>query len=155
MKLNGQKYLDLLREITFCQFKLKDQSTFFGFFWSFLHPLLFLSVLFFFFKFRMGEDIEHYGVFLLIGVIHYLQFATSTSTGMSVLYANRNLTCDVILPKEVLVIGSVLANSIEFIMSMLICVLIACFMGIKLSGALIILSLVFVLQVMMVLIYLF
>ena len=64
-----KKYLNLLREITTFQFKLKDQSTFFGFMWSFMHPLILLLILFIIFSLRLGENVEHYKIYLLIGII--------------------------------------------------------------------------------------
>ena len=151
MKLLDKRYLGLLREIVVSQFRLKDQSTFFGFLWSFLHPLLMLIFLFLFFSFRIGREIEHYAIFLLIGIIHYTHFSNSTNASMSVLSGMRQLTCNTILPKEVLVIGSVITNTIEFIISMLICIPMAYVSGARLSWTLVLLPLVLLLQVTMVL----
>jgi len=149
--IHKKKYLNLLRELAFTQYKLKDQSTFFGFMWSFLNPLIMLTVLFIFFRIRIGEGIEHYGIYLLIGIIQYTHFANSTSASMRVLRSLKNLTCNAIFPKEILVMGSIISNTIEFIFSMIICVIIAFFLGIKVSSSLIMLPLVILLQLMMVL----
>ncbi len=46
MKLGDHKYLNLSREMTRAQFKLRDQSSFFGFLWSFLNPLIMVALLF-------------------------------------------------------------------------------------------------------------
>jgi ABC-type polysaccharide/polyol phosphate export permease len=54
------------------------------------------------------------------------------------------------LPKEVLVIGSVLATSVEFVVSMLVCVAVACFTGIPVSWAMLSLPLIIVLQLLFV-----
>ncbi len=150
-KLSREQYLSLLKEITFTQFKLKDQSTFFGFIWSFLHPLILLIVLVFFFRFRMGREIDHYPVFVLIGVIQYTHFSNCTSSSMTILRSMKSLTCNAVFPKEVLVMGAVLANSVEFILSMLICITIAAFLGVSISWAVSLLPVVFLLQLMMVL----
>lgn len=145
------KYLNLLREIALSQFKLKDQSTFFGYIWSFLNPLIMLTVLFAFFRLRIGGEIEHYAIYLLIGIIHYTHFSNSTSASLRVLYSMRHLTCNTVFPKELLVMGSIFAGSIEFILSMFISVLIAFGTGIQISWALIVLPFVIILQVMLVL----
>src|SRR4029079_18431266 len=109
MKRADSKYFSLLKEIAVCQFKLKDQSTFFGFLWSFLHPLMLLVVLFLFFHARVGENVPHYAVFLLIGIIHFTHFSNSTSSSMTVVQNMSQLITSVVMPREVLVIGSVLA----------------------------------------------
>ena len=144
------KYLNLLREIALSQFKLKDQSTFFGYVWSFLNPLIMLTVLFVFFRLRIGGEIEHYAIYLLIGIIHYTHFSNSTSASLRVLYSMRHLTCNAVFPKELLVMGSIFASAIEFILSMFISVLIAIITGIHLSWFLILLPLVIILQIMLV-----
>ncbi|MGH7801674.1 MAG: ABC transporter permease [Thermodesulfobacteriota bacterium] len=150
MKIYNKKNLNLLRELVLSQFKLKDQSTFFGFIWSFLNPLVMLIVLLIFFRFRLGEDVKHYAIYLLIGIIQYTHFSNSTSASMRVLYSMKQLTCNTVFPKELLVIGTILSNAIEFILSMFICITIAYFAGVDLSWTVIMLPFVFVLQLMLV-----
>jgi lipopolysaccharide transport system permease protein len=145
------KYWNLLRELTVSQIKLKDQSTFFGLAWSFLNPLLLVAVLYIFFQARLGSEIEHYALYLLIGVMHYTHFSTGTSAAMHVLLSMRQLTAQVIFPKELLVLGSVVANSFEFVLEMLLVVILAALGGIPLTGELLWLVPVMVLQFVLVL----
>lgn len=149
MRPFGKQYRNLLREIVLSQFKLKDQSTFFGFIWSFLNPLIMLLVLLIFFSTIMRGHVEHYGLYLLIGIIHYTHFSNSTNGSMSVLSQMSQLTCNTVFPKEVLVIGSVIASSIEFVISMLICIPIAYLSGVRPSWTIAMLPAVFLLQIMM------
>jgi len=151
MNKQQKKYFNLLKEITISQFKIKDQSTFFGFFWSFLHPLMLLIILYSVFRFRLGEAVEDFGIYLLIGIIHVAYFSNATATGMRVLYSMKQLTTETVFPKELLVIGSVLSTTIEFIISMLIAVVIAYFTGIKINLFIILLPLVIILEIILVL----
>jgi ABC-type polysaccharide/polyol phosphate export permease len=150
MKPLKKEYWNLLGETSLSQFKTKDQSTIFGFFWTFLHPLILLLILYLFFNKGLGQQIEHYTIFLLVGIIHYSHFANSTSSAMTVLYSMRELTCNTVFPKEVLVIGSVLSNTMELIMEMVICLTIGYFVGIKISWAMCQLPLIFLLQFMLI-----
>jgi lipopolysaccharide transport system permease protein len=151
MRFGDRKYLNLLREMTLAQFKVKDQSSFFGFLWSFLNPLLLLTLLFVLFNSRLGEDIEHYGVFLLIGIVYYTYFSNATTAAMQILLARVTLTRHTVFPKDVLVISTVATNTIEFLISMLICVMLALWSGVGLSSALLALPCVVVLQILLVL----
>jgi len=146
-----RKYWNLLREITVAQYRSKDQHSFFGFAWGFLHPLLLLGVLYFFFRNWAGQSIEHYGLYLLIALVHFTHFSNSTGASMMVLYHSRALTCNTVLPKEVLVIGTVLSKTPEFAISMAICVAIAGFTGVWSGWTLLLLPLIVVLQVLLVL----
>jgi ABC-type polysaccharide/polyol phosphate export permease len=151
MKIGDRRYLNLLREMALAQFKLRDQSTFFGFLWSFLNPLIALGLLFVLFRSKLGVDVEHYGVYLLIGIIHYSHFSNATVASMNVLYSMGGITRNAIFPKEVLVLASILTNTIEFILSMLICLAIALLSGVKLTSAVAALPFVFILQIMLIL----
>jgi ABC-type polysaccharide/polyol phosphate export permease len=146
-----RKYWNVLREMSIAEYRLKDQSTFFGFLWSFFHPLLVVLVLYAFFRLRVGEGIANYPIYLLIGIVHFTHFSSSTSSAMTVLHGMRQLTCNVILPKEVLVIGSVLSKLPELAFSMILCVIIAGLAGAPLGWGVLLLPLVFVLQFLLVL----
>jgi lipopolysaccharide transport system permease protein len=146
----GLKHLPLIKELTLTLLKLKDQSTLFGFIWTFLNPLAIVSILFIFFRLRIGPQVENYGIYLLIGIIQYTHFSNSTGGSMHVLVSMRQLTGNTIFPKEILVMSSVLSSVLELVLSMAICLLIAQFTGLKFTWALLLLPLVLLQQVLMV-----
>lgn len=129
----SKKNLELLKELSFTQFRLKDQATALGALWSLLHPVILISVLYVVFSNRFGEKIEHYVIYLLIGVIHYAHFSTATTTSMKSLKSMKNLTKNTIFPKEIIVFSSIISSFIEFIISLLLCYVIALFAGINFS----------------------
>ena len=148
MKRGDKRYLNLLYALTISEFKLKDQSTFFGFAWSFLNPLLMLSILFLLFNMRLGKGIDHYAIYLLMGLIHYTHFSNCTNASMRIL--SNKLVSSTLFPKEILVIGSVLANSIGFFIAMVFCLIIAAWSGVSISWTVFALLGVLGLQVIMV-----
>lgn len=149
--MNATRYFSLLKEIAITRYKLKDQSTFLGFAWSFLNPLIMLSLLFTLFSGRLSKGIDHYAIFLLVGLIQYNHFSSSTNRSMHVLVAMRSLTADAIFPKEVLVIGSAIADIVELVVAMGVCLVIARISGVDLSWPVLVLPFVFVLQLTLVL----
>ena len=150
MGLYDSKSLNLLWELTISQFKLKDQSTFFGILWSFLNPLFMVAVLFVFFHAQVGSKVEHYGIYLLLGLIQYTYFTNATVTSMRVLLAMRQLTKDAVFPKELLVFSSTLSNTIDLVISMLVCVAVAYLSGVAPSWSALGLVAVCALQLMLV-----
>jgi homopolymeric O-antigen transport system permease protein len=149
--MSKKRYLNLLREIAVCEFKLKDQSTVLGLFWSFLNPVIMLLVLLLFFHLNTGKDIPNYGMYLLIGIIHYTHFSNSTNAAMATLSGMRELTANVMFPKEVLVMGSILSNTIEFAITMTIAAAIEWLSGVTLTWTVLLLPLVIGLQALTVL----
>src|SRR5205809_857962 len=125
MPVSKKRYLNLLREIAVCEFKLKDQSTVLGFFWSFLNPTITLLVLLLFFGLNTGKNIPYYGIYLLIGIIHFTHFSNSTNAAMAALTGMRELTANVMFPKEVLVLASIISNTIEFAIAIIVAAAIA------------------------------
>jgi len=149
--MSARRYFSLLREIAITRYKLKDQSTVLGFAWSLLNPLIMLSLLFTLFSSRLSKGIDHYAIFLLIGLVQYNHFSSSTNRSMHVLLSMRSLTADAIFPKEVLVIGSAIADIVELVAAMAVCIAITRISGVDLSWPVLVLPFVFLLQLTLVL----
>ncbi len=150
MQFMDKPYRNLLREMTFSQFAVRDQNSVLGMLWSFVNPVLMVGVLFAYFRMNAGATIQHYGIYLLFGMIHYTHFSNTTAAAMNSLSGMAQLTRHTVLPKEVLVIGSVLATSMEFAVSMAFCLVLACITGVPITGGMAILPAVILLQLMFV-----
>ena len=146
-----RRHLALLGQMARIQHGLRDQSTFLGYLWSFLHPLITLLVLYAFFRHRLGGGIPHYAIYLLIGLVQFTHFSKSTAAGMRVLGRMRGMATSVIFPKDVLIYSSILADAPEFLISLLATVLIAIATGVPVSWSLLALPFVLLLQFMLVL----
>jgi lipopolysaccharide transport system permease protein len=88
-----------------------------GFMWSFLNPLLLMSVyaLVFSVYFRFG--MENYVVFLISGLLPWLWFSSSLLEASSSILAGGSLIKKVLFPAEVLPLVVVLSNFINFLLS--------------------------------------
>lgn len=146
-----RRHLALIQQIATLQHRLLDQSTSLGYLWSLLHPLLLLVVLYAIFSMRVGQGVQHYAVFLLIGLVQFTHFSKSIASAMRVLYRMRSIVTNVIFPKDLLVYSSLLADAPEFVISMLATVVIAMLTGVPITWALLALPLVIVLQMLLVL----
>jgi len=133
--LRDARNLNLLWELSRSQYKLKDQSSFFGFLWSFLNPIFMVAILFVFFRGRFGHDVEHYGVYLLLGMIHYTHYSNTTSNSMRVFVSMRQLVKEAVFPKELLVFSSTLSNSVDFVIAMGVSMVVACLSGVTPTAA--------------------
>jgi lipopolysaccharide transport system permease protein len=91
-----------------------------GFFWTLLHPLLLLLVLYLLFRNRLGGQIEHFRIYLLIGIIHWSFFSTATTKAVNSIVQRRELVVNVFFPREILVIGDVGTVLISFVLEILV-----------------------------------
>lgn len=151
MKLGDHKYFNLWREMTRAQFKLRDQSSFFGFLWSFLNPLITVALLFALFSSQLSNEVQYYALYMLIGIVFYTHFSNATTASISVLQSMSALTRNGVFPKEVLVLSAISTHTIDFLFSTIVCVLIALLCGAPITINILALPLVVILQTILVL----
>jgi len=85
MRLFTDKNKSILREMIVTDFKVRYQGSILGYAWSVLKPLFLFVILYVVFvKFlRIGGDIEHFPIYLLLGIVLWSFFAEATITGMN------------------------------------------------------------------------
>ena len=147
LKIFENKNLAFLKELALTQFKLKDQSTLLGTLWSLLNPIILISVLYIVFSNKFGNKIEHFVIYLLIGVIQYSHFSSATSSAMKSLKSMSNLTKNAVFPKEIIVLSTILATLPEFLISLIVCYVVALVSGVAFSATFILaLPIIIILQ---------
>ena len=98
-------YRHLIKEIAISDFKLRYKNSVLGFLWSLAEPLLMLTVLYFIFTNLMQMNVEHYQLFLLMGIISWNMLARGTTMGLNSILGRPGLVQKVYFPREVLVIS--------------------------------------------------
>jgi len=100
--------------------KLRYKNSVMGFFWSFLEPLLMLAVLYIVFSIVIKNDIEHYPLYLLIGLIAWFMFARGTSLGQNSLLDKAGLLQQVYFRREIIVVSSTLTSFMMMILELVV-----------------------------------
>jgi lipopolysaccharide transport system permease protein len=98
-------YRHLIKKIAISDFKLRYKNSVLGFLWSLAEPLLMLAVLNFIFTNLMPMNVEHYQLFLLMGIISWNMLARGTTMGLNSILGRPGLVQKVYFPREVLVIS--------------------------------------------------
>ncbi|MDE1817912.1 MAG: ABC transporter permease [Thaumarchaeota archaeon] len=104
--------------LAFNDVKLRYRNSVLGFIWSFLEPLLILTVLFFVFIYIIKNEIEYYPLYLLLGLILWYMFQRGTTLGLSSLLDRAGIIQKIYFRRELVVISSCLTAfimmSLEF-----------------------------------------
>ncbi len=112
-------YRHLALKLAMSEFRLRYKNSILGFFWSLLEPLLMLVVLYVVFTNLMRVNVEHYQLFLLMGIISWNMFSRGTTMSLSSILGKPSLVQKVYFPREILVISSsitaLLMTLLEFI----------------------------------------
>ncbi|MCH7640633.1 ABC transporter permease [Patescibacteria group bacterium] len=84
-------------------FKLRNEGTYLGILWYLLNPLLLFALLFLIFFDRLGQNIEQYPLYLLLGIIMFNFFQQATTEATKIIDQNRHLIKSINFPKESLI----------------------------------------------------
>ena len=114
------RHRDLLLLLTQKDLKAKYKSTFLGFLWSMLNPLLLMLVYTAVFSVVVRFQMERYPVFLLAGVLPWNAFIISISTASMTIVGNGYLIRRVNFPREYLPLASVLSGLVNLCLSLLL-----------------------------------
>src|SRR5205085_3879285 len=117
------RYRGLIQSLVARELKARYRGSVLGFLWSFINPLLLLSIYSFVFTTIMQNNDSRtrpFAVFAFCGLLPWTWFAASLTEATSSLITGGNLIKKVLFPAEVLPIVSVLANMVHFLLGLLI-----------------------------------
>ena len=115
----------LLSELVRTDFKLRYQGSVLGYAWSLLRPLLlFLIMYIVFVKFlRLGGNIPHYPIYLLLGLVLWQFFSDMTNQGLGSVIARSDLIRKVRIPRWIIVVSTSVSALINLGFNMLVVVI--------------------------------
>jgi ABC-2 type transport system permease protein len=111
--------LILLRQMVITDFKLRYQGSALGYLWSLLRPLFLFVILYFVFAnfLGLGDDIPHYPVYLLTGIVVWNFFAEITNNGVSAIVSRGDLIRKLNFPKYVIVLSGAVSALINLLLN--------------------------------------
>lgn len=118
--LNFFRYRDLLINLTMKELKLKYRNSVIGFFWSFLNPLLMITIYTIAFKTILRIQIDDFALFVFIGVVPWSFFQGSISQSTNSIVSNQGLIKKVYFPRAVIPLSIVMSNFINMIINFII-----------------------------------
>ncbi len=112
------RYRSLIWNLVVRELKARYRGSILGFLWSFLNPLLLTSVYTLVFSVYLRFGMEDYVVHLMSGLLPWLWFSSSLLESSGSILAGGNLIKKILFPAEVLPLVVVLANGINFLLSL-------------------------------------
>lgn len=121
-------------QIAKAEFKLRNEGSFLGVFWYLLNPILTFVLLFLVFNDRLGIGIKYYALYLLLGVIMFNFFQSSTFEASYAIKTNSGIIKSINFPKESLVLGIIFKNIFSHILEIILFFSISAFLKISFIG---------------------
>lgn len=123
----------LLRELVVTDFKLRYQGSVLGYAWSLLKPLFLFAIMYVVFGLlvKLGS-IEHYAVYLLLGIVLWTFFAEATNQGMGSIVGRGDLLRKINFPKYILVLSTTISALINLVLNLIIVAVLMVINGVEL-----------------------
>jgi ABC-2 type transport system permease protein len=118
-----RRFFDLLWLMSVTEFKRVYFGTVLGYLWSLIRPLMLFGVLLFVFTqvFKVGSDlVEHYAVFLLLGIVQFTFFQESTTNAVTSVVAQEGVVRKTQFPRLVIPVSTVLTGAFNFCLNLAI-----------------------------------
>lgn len=130
------------------ELKARYRGTALGFFWSFLNPLILMSVYVLVFSVYLRIEMENYPAFLLCGLLPWTWFASSLVESSRSIIDNRALVKKVGLPAEIFPLVNIGANLMHLLLSLPVLLALLLILGVRLTSVLLLFPLVLLVQFM-------
>ncbi len=118
-----QRFFDLLWLLSVTEFKRVYFGTVLGYLWSLIRPLMLFGVLLFVFTqvFKVGsEQVEHYPVMLLMGIVLFTFFQESTSNAVNSVATQEGVVRKTQFPRLVIPLATVLTGFFNFCLNLVV-----------------------------------
>ena len=112
----------LLRELVITEFKLRYQGSALGYLWSLLRPLFLFVILYFVFVsfLKIGSNIPHWPVALLLGIVLWNFFSEVTNNGVTSIVNRGDVIRKINFPKYVIVLAGSISALINLLLNLFV-----------------------------------
>lgn len=148
---NLYKYRELLKTSVKKEVRAKYKNSFLGVLWSFLNPLLQITVYAIIFSMILSNKQEHYAIFLCCGLIPWTFFSSAVSKAAFTFVENGNIIKKVYFPREIIPLSVVTSEAVNFLISTVIIIAFVIFGGVGLSKYIIYYPIVMIAQYLIIL----
>lgn len=116
------------------EFKLRNEGSYLGIFWYLLNPLLMFTLLLLVFSDRIGQNIPHYPLYLLFGIIMFSFFRRTTIDSVGVINTYSSIIKSINFPLEALPISIILKSLFSHFFEIIVSFIFMLFFRVSIVG---------------------
>ncbi len=135
------RYRFLMKQLVARDFKTKYKRSVLGVLWSFLNPLLTMTVQYIIFSTLFRSNIPNFALYLLIGIVCFSFFNEAATMTLGSIVGNAHLITKVYVPKYVYPLTRVFSSTINFLLALIPILAVMLLTGAPFSWAMLLLPL--------------
>ncbi len=126
-----QRNVNLIRELSITQFKLKYTGSALGYVWSLVKPALLFGIMYLVFSvlLKAGRNDPNFPVELLLGIVVWTFFSEATTTAMNAIAGAGELIRKAYFPRWILVVASTTSALLTFAINTVLVVIVTLLLG--------------------------
>ncbi len=113
------RYKYLIKQLVARDFKAKYKRSVLGILWSFLNPLLTMTVQYIVFSTLFKSDIPNFALYLLSGIVCFNFFNEATTMALSSIVGNASLITKVYVPKYIYPLTRVVSSTVNLLLALI------------------------------------
>src|SRR5512135_3575286 len=113
------RYRELIWALALKELRIRYKRSVLGFLWALLNPLMMMIILTLVFGSLMRFSIDHYAIFLLSMLLPWTFFSQALAYSVESVVGNAQLLKKVRVPQLVFPVAAVVANIINFLLSLI------------------------------------
>ena len=110
-------YFEILSELTRKELRVRYRNSVLGYVWSVLNPLLMAGVFYLAFGLILKAAVEHYALFLVVGLFPWQWLTNSVGTSANAYIGNASLVKKINFPRSLLPLSTQLHDLVHFIVA--------------------------------------
>ncbi len=121
--------LNLSLQLAQSEFKLRNEGSYLGILWYLLNPILTFALLYLIFSDRLGNTIPYYPLYLLLGIIMFNLFQSTTlESTRSIIQEHHLLIKSIRFPRQALIVSILLKNLFSHLFEILLFMILMLFL---------------------------
>ena len=121
------QYRQVLFNLVARDLKVKYQRSILGFVWTLVYPAAMIGIYMVVFGLVLRSSLENFWAYLIAGLLPFQFISGAVTEGAAAIRSNANLVRKIYFPAEILVIATVTAKLVEFLLQMLIGIVLVIF----------------------------
>ena len=128
MSLISPENYQIIRSLTVKDLKLKYKNSILGYFWSLLHPVIYISIFYVVFS-QAFPAVENYSLYVISGILFWTFFATSSSQIINSIVGNASIIKSIYIPSYYFALSMMMSGLVNLILALVPFLFIMWFLG--------------------------